>query len=349
MPAQKNEMLPSCPACEANVPGQPVHQFTAREATQHFVLAEEFPDAHRQLVAHIAKLWGADSCSVLACQDCGLRFAWPFVAGDGAFYNLAYPYSDYPEERWEFDQTARALPAVLGAEGPVLEIGSGFGYFLRKIVPAQVPPARVVAVEYNDIARQRLQAQGFTAIGEDIRSAVFDHLAGQLAAVFIFQVLEHLDDLGGVLHRLNELLRPGASVFIAVPNPERIEFNERNGALFDMPPNHISRWTKPAFQALAARAGWTLTDYRTEPLAWGDLVKQDFVYSHMRRSQVSGSLANRARGRPRTRVRLALEAAVALLAVPGRLPTWVRAARATAPLGDAVWAQFRVGPPAEGT
>lgn len=336
--------MASCPACEARVPEQPVHRFTAREAAQHFVLAEEFPGVHRQLEAHIGKLWGADHCSVLACTACGLRFAWPFVAGDGKFYNLAYPYSDYPEERWEFDQTVQALPAVLNAEGPVLEIGSGFGYFLRKIAPAQVAAGRVVAVEYNDVARQRLQTQGFNAIGEDIRSPAFDHLAGKLAAVFMFQVLEHLDDLGGVLQRLNELLRPGACVFIAVPNPERIEFNERSGALFDMPPNHISRWTESAFRALATRAGWTLTDYRTEPLRWLDLVKQDFVYSHMRRSQISGSLANRARGRPRTKSRLVLEAAVALLAVPARVPTWIQAARATAPLGDSVWAQFRVQP-----
>jgi SAM-dependent methyltransferase len=273
-----------------------------------------------------------------------LRFAWPFIAGDGEFYNLAYPYSDYPEERWEFDQTVQALPAVLGAEGPVLEIGSGFGHFLRKIAPAQVPPGRVVAVEYNDVARQRLKALGFNAVGEDIRSAAFDHLSGQLAAVFMFQVLEHLDDLGGLLQRLNQLLRPGACVFMAVPNPERIEFNESNGALFDMPPNHISRWTESAFKALASRAGWTLTDYCTEPLHWRDLVKQDFVYSHMRRSQVTGSLANLARGRPRTRSRLAMEAAVALLAVPGRVPAWVRAATAKAPLGDSVWAQFSVQP-----
>src|SRR5213078_2279110 len=108
----------------------------------------------------------------------------------------------------------------------VLEIGSGFGYFLRQIAPRLLPRERVVAVEYNDHARERLAQEGFVTYGDDIRSPRYDALRGRFEAVFLFQVLEHMDGLADVVRRLDELLRPGGSVYVAVPNGGRIEFNE---------------------------------------------------------------------------------------------------------------------------
>jgi SAM-dependent methyltransferase len=330
-----------CPACAALGKTTPVHIFTARQAAQHFVLAEEYPQQHADLCQHIEKLWGAARCEIHECPACGLRYAWPFVAGDGRFYNLAYPYSEYPEQRWEFDQTVAALAQEPPASGRVLEIGSGFGFFLRKIAPAIVTPERVVAVEYNDAARSKLLEAGYMAFGEDIRSASFDAYRGQMAAAFLFQVLEHLDDLDGVVRRLNELLQPGGRIFIAVPNAARIEFNECHGSLFDMPPNHISRWTEGAFQAFAARAGWEVQDFRVQPLRWRDLVRGDLVFAHLQRAQRSGSLANRVRARKRTGLRVAAEGGLALLSVPSRLGAWLEAYRSELVLGDSIWALCR--------
>lgn len=330
-----------CPACNAPCDGAALRSFGAEEAAQHFVLREEFPQAHAELVPHIRALWGSEHCTLQGCAACGLQFAWPFVAGDGRFYNLAYPYSDYPQQRWEFLQTVQALDAQPLHEGRLLEIGSGFGHFLRQVSPRFMPPGRVLAIEYNDTARARLEAMGFTAHGIDVREPAFAAYRGQVAALCLFQVLEHMDGLDTLLTRFNELLMPGARIFIAVPNIARITYNESHGSLLDMPPNHISRWTRQAFEAFAARAGWTLEDFRVEPQRWRDFVRQDLVYSHMRRAQQSGSLANRIRGRRRTRARVALEGAAALAAAPARLPGWLKAAGQ--PLGDSVWVQLRAG------
>ena len=321
--------------------GPALRQFSAEEAAQHFVLREEFPQAHAELVPHIRTLWGRDRCELRQCSACGLQFAWPFVAGDGRFYNLAYPYSDYPPQRWEFLQTVDALAAQPLQTGRLLEIGSGFGHFLRQVSPRFLSPDRVLAIEYNDTARERLQAMGFSAHGIDVRSPEFAAYRGQVATLCLFQVLEHMDGLDALLARLNELLMPGARVFIAVPNIARITYNESHGSLLDMPPNHISRWTEDAFRAFAARAGWTLTDFRVEPQRWRDFVRQDLVYSHMRRAQKSGSLANRIRGRRRSGVRVALEGVAALAAAPARVPGWLKVAGQ--PLGDSVWVQLQAG------
>ncbi len=330
-----------CPACAQTGPHPAVHVFTAQQAAQHFVLAQEYPQQHAELRAHITTLWGSDSCEVHECPACGLRYAWPFVAGDGRFYNLAYPYSEYPEQRWEFDQTAKSLAQHPPPRGRVLEIGSGFGYFLRQISPSIVPPSSVLAVEYNDVARSKLQQAGYTALGVDIRNAAFDGYCGQVSDVFMFQVLEHMDDLDGVVQRLNELLQPGGRIYLAVPNGQRIEFNETHGSLYDMPPNHISRWSENALKAFAARSGWAMQEFRVEPLRMRDLVRGDLVFAHMQRAQRSGSLANRIRARPRSNARVAAEGALALLAAPSRLGAWYEAQRAAVPLGDSIWAQFR--------
>jgi len=331
-----------CPACSGNVPRQPLRTFGHAEAAQHFVLAEEFPEQHARLTAHIAKLWGGTQCSLLACSGCGLQFAWPFVAGDGAFYNLAYPYSDYPSERWEWERTLQSLQRDPVPGGPVLEIGSGFGYFLRKLSPALVAPERVRAIEYNDTARAQITAHGYTAYGVDVRDARFTAWRGQLGAVFMFQVLEHMDGLDALFTRLAELLAPGASVFIAVPNVHRISFNERHDSLLDMPPNHISRWTEDSFTALAERLGWTVAERDVQPLAWAEFMKHDLVYAHMRRAQRSGSLANRIRGRRRTPARVAMEGVVALGAAPARARAWLSAAAGGQPLGDSIWVRLKV-------
>lgn len=331
----------TCPACHAECTAPALRRFTAEEAAQHFVLREEFSQAHAELLPHIRALWGANHCDLRGCAACGLQFAWPFVAGDGRFYNLAYPYSDYPSERWEFDETLAALARTPLPEGPVLEIGSGFGYFLRKLSPRFVPREQVLAIEYNDSARAQIVAQGFGARGVDLRDREFDAWRGRLAAVFMFQVLEHMDGLDALVTRLNELLQPGASLFIAVPNIERISHNEAHGSLLDMPPNHISRWTEAAFAALAARAGWTLHEFRRQPLRWGQFAKADLVFAHMRRAQQSGSLANRLRSRRRSRLRVAAEGLLAVAAVPSRLPGWRVAAARKDVLGDSVWVHLK--------
>src|SRR6478735_7251604 len=101
--------MPNCPACDSVCSATPVHSFDADEAAQHFVLEQEYPEAYQRLRNKIAELWQSDRCDILACQTCELIFASPFTAGDGEFYNLAYPYSNYPKDRWEFQQTLAAL------------------------------------------------------------------------------------------------------------------------------------------------------------------------------------------------------------------------------------------------
>jgi SAM-dependent methyltransferase len=335
------EQAVACPACAATTVHRHFRSFTAREAAQHFVLAQEYPQQHEELVKAIRRLWQAEQCDMLECAQCGLGFAHPFVGGDAEFYNLAYPYSDYPKDKWEFRRTLVELRKQSTEARQVLEIGAGFGYFLEQISPSLFRPEDVTAIEYNDTARARLVSAGYNALGVDVRSSALASVVGRMDCVFMFQVLEHLSGLDELMARLNQLMRPAASLFIAVPNQKHVNFNEVHGSLCDMPPNHISRWTPKSIKAFANRHGFELQSCELEPSNWRDFVRQDLVFSHMRRAQTPGTLSNRVRGAERGPWRKRAEGLVALSALPARLPVWLSAAQDPAVRPNSLWARLR--------
>jgi SAM-dependent methyltransferase len=330
-----------CPACGSESVKSVKFRVNASEAAQHFVLAESDPSRYERLVKKISALWNGNECALLKCDDCRFGFAWPFVAGDGEFYNLAYPHTDYPKDKWEYAMTAAAVLELDTAGKRILEVGSGFGYFLDKVCPRYFEQANVLAVEYNEVAIRRLKSRGYSVCHHDITSPAFDSEHGPLDYVFMFQVLEHMDSLDTLGERLRHITAPGAHLFVAVPNPVRIEFNERHDSLIDMPPNHISRWSKTAMVAFTERMGWEVSALQVEPFDWRRFVRQDLVYSHMRRSQKSGTLTNRIRSKTRTRWRRIEEAGLAMLFVPARLAVWVEAATFRESLGGSIWAHLR--------
>ena len=334
----------TCPACgSASVTNAGRFSVNPAEAAQHFVLAEADPGRHTRLAIHIGMLWGKRQCEMQECGACGLGFSDPFVAGDAEFYNLAYPHSDYPKDKWEFNLTVDAL-ANLPTQGKrAIEIGSGFGYFLHKISPRFFARDQLTAIEYNDVAGEKLAEAGFNWANRDIRSETFAGEDASFDYVFMFQVLEHMDDLAALANRLRKITKVGARIYIAVPNPERIRFNENNGSLLDMPPNHISLWTRKAFEAFGARMGCDVIDFQTESMAWPKLARQDIQYAYLRRAQVKGTIENAVRGLPRSALRRVFEGAVAVARAPARIPHWNAARRLGSELGGSIWAEFERG------
>ena len=334
--------MPNCPLCgSASISNACRFSTDAASAAQHFVLAEGDHTQHAKLAAHITALWNSPDCEMMSCNVCELSFAHPFVAGDAEFYNLAYPHSDYPTDKWEFSITADALAGSVTAGGRGLEIGSGFGYFLKQISPRFFTADRLVAIEYNDVAGKRLAEGGFEVVNQDIRSIAFCDLGFTFDFVFMFQVLEHMDQLGLLAERLRMLTHKGTHIFIAVPNPERILFNERSGSLVDMPPNHISLWRKRTFEAFALQLECEVMDYQIEPMDWRRLIKQDLLYAYLRRAQVHRSWANRVRSMPRSGLRSIAEAMLALIWLPSRLPYWIKALKQGKTLGGSIWIHLR--------
>ena len=149
--------------------------------------------------------------------------------------------------------------------------------------------------------------------------------------------MNRLDEL---FERLNFLLAPGGLIFIAVPNQNRIDYQEHNDSLLDTPPNHIGRWTETAFTAITARHGLKLLATEVEPFNVKSFLKQDIIFSHMRRAQRPGTLAASARSLPRGKLRTAAEAVVAAIYIPARINPWREAIANREKMGLSLWVQI---------
>lgn len=331
----------TCPVC-AGSEGEVLHRVSARAAAQHFVLREVEPERHDKLVHVIERLWQGDEAALVRCQTCGFVHAEPHVGGDMEFYTLAYQRTHYPRDKWEFRKSVEAITrdrrvAEIGlANLRVLELGAGEGNFLRQLIAAGVKPENIVATDYSEYGRAQIGKLGVRAHGKDVHSLTVDDLPGPVHVICLFQVLEHMEDPVALFAKFAELGTDDVIVIAGVPAPDRMAFNEQNGSLLDMPPNHIGRWTPSALARLAERTGWTLEETAIEPEGAKAKLSQFAKFGYLRAMQAPGSLANRVErmgsGGMQTLARAGLAAAYAVR----RLPAALRLAGDSS-LGNVMW------------
>jgi SAM-dependent methyltransferase len=330
-----------CPVCRSEASGAQLFSVDASQAAQHFVIREGDEARHDKLRDRIRALWEKDTCEIRTCRECDFVFALPNIAGDGEFYNLAYPDIGYPRSKWEFTKTVNGLEKCSTRNARVLEIGSGFGYFLDLVCPRFFGHCDVVSMEYNQEAGRRLIDRGYSVFQKDIRDPEFVKFRQQFDFVFMFQVLEHMDRPEAVFERLALVTKEHAHVYIAVPNPARIAFNQQHRSLLDMPPNHIGRWSVKAFEAICSDHGFDVLEWDEEKFSPVEFISQDLKYSHLRRAQRCKSLANRVRSGPRNAFRRFAEATLALLYAPTRFFVWSEALRNRDHLGGSFWVHLQ--------
>lgn len=326
-------MTITCPACHSEN-NRILYRFSAEEAAQTWIAYEKQPAKHAELAAHIKTLWQREYANKAECKDCTFGFGDPFIAGDGRFYELAFGPSNYPRDKWEYSKTMSVLESR-GIAGKVLELGSGYGYFLEKISPKFVSPSEVTSVEYNPTAREILSKQGYRVLTCDLNDLV---AAGdRYNAIFMYQVLEHRDRVHDTFEAIANLLDDHGSAFIAVPSPARINFWEETGAFMDYPPNHVGFWNKRNLEDMARRHGLVAKEIAEEPFSMSMFMKWDAFFSYTRSAQLgqfpaSSLYQNRRSGIGRYANLLAL---IALS--PRRIPVWIRAYRQRHQLAAHIW------------
>ena len=121
-----------CPVCHAEVVTQPIATVTSTQSADHFVRTSSAKD-ESMLRMEIEKLWGSTKCQIFQCSSCESRFANPHIAGSSEFYRLAFPDSQYPPSRWEFDMTKKPASSSVKNRELLLEIGAGSGSFIKQL------------------------------------------------------------------------------------------------------------------------------------------------------------------------------------------------------------------------
>lgn len=192
-----------------------------------------------------------------ACENCGLRFFSPAIAGEPDFYQLlgAGRTGYYDKLSWE----GRVVRDLIRDSDDVVDLGSGDGTMLRSLPRART--GRSVGVDNNPDA-----IRAMSAVGLETSSSDFSDLAkaerGNFDVVCAMQVLEHVPDARPLMEACRTLVRDGGRIFVAVPNDER----ERSRfEPLDYPPHHVSRWIAADFPRLADRFGLEVVAVLNEP------------------------------------------------------------------------------------
>jgi SAM-dependent methyltransferase len=267
-----------------------LYKVSAAESAQALIRAAFDNNAYRELLGVIGELWSGEDCRQVRCDRCESVFAWPHIAGNARFYNLAYTrHLRYPQKRWEFFAAARFV--ARDSNGRMLELGAGDGAFVRILRTFGVSANAINVVEYSDAARAQLAGiDPGLAVFSSLEQFVDSSQPHSCSHVFAFQVLEHVQQPAEHLAGFRQILRPGGLVCMAVPNPGRIEANERNGLILDLPPSHITRFTSQGIAALANRTGFEVIHTEVEPLVYREWLFEFLSYHFKRRIQDEASI-----------------------------------------------------------
>jgi len=310
--AQKREVEVNCPVCAKPCSDPPMYSYTASEAAAHFCPVTRDRDRFLRLERSINSLWHGRECRIYRCRDCGFGFGFPFVGGDEEFYGILHEQRGYPDWRWDYDVAlTHALSRYAG--GRILDLGAGVGKFLRRLGPEW----ERYAVEASDFNRADLNAAGIKVFRDLSEAAKTERRTFQV--ITLFQVLEHISEFGLTIANCYELLSPGGSLVVTVPDCDAMIRQERLTGCHDMPPNHINKWTVRSLSLALAKAGFEVGEPIYEPPSWLHL-KASLHMKVMADATRPKSLAAQAYRVRNKHLRILALACVGIPAVAGMLP-----------------------------
>ena len=201
-----------------------------------------------------------DSVALYRCNETGYRFFYPpRIAGDSELYEhlqkLPWYYGSW---RWEHDLANKQI----GERDYVLEVGCGFGSFLRKMVDRNV---RCAGLEFNPQAVKIATVKGLHVYPE----AIHDHAKskpGKYSVVCAFQVLEHVEAAGDFIADCLKVIKPRGKLIISVPNNNPFLFKHDKYHTLNLPPHHMGLWNKKSLKNLQKVFPLRACLVRIEPL-----------------------------------------------------------------------------------
>lgn len=258
-----------------------------------------YPALKKKVAEHIISLWGIDEAKIVECRNCSFIYASPFVAGDATFYNLVTHAISNPSSenenhenwKWEWEQakfSIRQLTHFSNKELALLEMGASTGSFIKRIAGEIINKENILCLEYAEFGVTQINKLGIEALPKDIRELVHEKdLKEKFDIICLFQVFEHLDNYDKLFEAFNYLTTSGASLILAVPNGDRIRFNELNGGLLDLPPNHLGRFNKNSFNELSKKYNWVIEEFKIQEETFEQIFSCILYYRSLQRKKIS--------------------------------------------------------------
>ncbi|MDJ0579617.1 methyltransferase domain-containing protein [Crocosphaera sp.] len=205
------------------------------------------------------ELEGHSEIYLYQCEQTKLNFFVPTdTVGSGKLYAQLDQFDwYYTDDKWEYSLALRDLSGCKN----VLEVGSGFGFFIEK---AQEKGINITGLELNEHAVKVAEGKQLPVKKLDLQN-VAENTPESYDAVCSFQVLEHVRDPKNFIRWSVEVLKPGGKLILGVPNAH--SFLKHQYCLLDMPPHHMTQWSAGTFKSLENIFPIKLTKVKIEPLA----------------------------------------------------------------------------------
>ena len=144
------------------------------------------------------------------------------------------------------------------SKGSILDIGSGAGAFLHEMKHAGW---EVSGLEPDETARQNASA----LFGIDARESgeIYHLQPGSFDAITMWHVLEHVHELHQYIAQIKTVLKPGAVLFVAVPNYTSADaaYYEKDWAAYDVP-RHLYHFSPEGMKNLVEQHGMRITQLK---------------------------------------------------------------------------------------
>lgn len=191
-------------------------------------------------------------------KSTGIQFFHPIISTETPeIYQELHNFSWYHiKSKWEFLEASIDLKD----SNTILEVGAGHGHFVKLM---QKTGKTILGIELNSSAVEIAQNEKLNiclASMNDLQNKgmMFD-------AICSFQVLEHTANPRQFLKDMIQLLSPGGLLILSVPNADSFIKHEFN--VLNMPPHHMTRWKKLAFESLEHEFPIKLKQTKFSPLA----------------------------------------------------------------------------------
>jgi SAM-dependent methyltransferase len=189
--------------------------------------------------------------SVLRCADCGLGHTWPRPDDLGPYYGTTYhggrhgASADFcTRRRLRFLRRAAATQS-----GRLVDVGCGDGTFLAA---ARAGGWDVAGTELNPAIARELGLRVERDLADLADLAPFD-------VATMWHSLEHLVDPRGTLETLHDMVRPGGTLFVAVPDAGGWQARAFGDAWLHLDvPRHLYHFDERSLTGLLDRTGFAI-------------------------------------------------------------------------------------------
>jgi SAM-dependent methyltransferase len=162
-----------------------------------------------------------------------------------------------PGQQMRYQIAARWLVEARSGAARFLDIGSGQGDLMQKVMPL-LPDAEFLGVELSEsgVDASRRKAPGATFIAADLfrPPEALEPFKGWASHAVCSEVLEHVDDPVGFLRCAQAYLKPGARLLVTVPGGPMSAFDRHIG--------HRQHFTRDSIRTVLEQAGFIVNGVR---------------------------------------------------------------------------------------